>query len=184
MTCNETPDDIDDVLCHRLIVVLPHDISEIFFLLKKTANYLLQVSREPEDIVVITPYSFNWLYHTLRALLTPELLRKVSAIDAGMDLQKMALRLSVSSQEEDCLPIQARREELETGEIMSGLTRNEYDCVLDFLCGRSVKEPLFSKKNSAVATRYNQRNAGLRKLMAQLPDIAADIGQKRIELSQ
>jgi len=175
-------ENIDETSCSRLIIYLPRDISDLFFLLKTTANYLMQ-SKNPEEIIVITPYSFNRLYHTLRSLLSPALLRKVSAIDAAVSLQDIACRLAVASPEEDCLPIQARREEIATGELMVGLTRSEYDCVLDFFCGRSIKEPFYSPKSSAVSTRYSQRNSGLRKLVAQLPDIAADIRQKRVELS-
>lgn len=174
---------VDDVQCERLIVYLPRDPISLFISLKKTAVYLKQ-SQAPSEVIIITPYSFNWLYHTLRPLVSPDLLRKIRAIDASLCLEDILRQLKDSTAGEYCLPIQARREEIATGQSMNGLTRREYDCVLDFFCGRSIQEPLYSQKSSAISTRYSQRNAGLRKLIEQLPSAAPIIRKKRIELNR
>lgn len=172
----------DDVDCERLIVYLPRDPISLLISLKKTAVYLMQ-SQAPSEVIIITPYSFNWLYHTLRPLVSPDLLRKVRAIDASLSLENIVGQLTNITTDEYCLPIQARREEIATGQSLIGLTRREYDCVLDFFCGRSIQEPLYSQKNSAMSTRYSQRNAGLRKLIEQLPSAAPIIRKKRIEFN-
>ena len=150
-----------------LILYLPKDIPEALFLLKQSVILLTNQREEIEEIIIITSYSFNWIYHTLKPLITPETLRKVRTISAKESLQNMIHLLKTPLITGDCLPIQARREEIETGVVIEGLTRNEYDCVLDFFCGRSIKEPFYSSNKTASSTRYNQRNTGLRKLLSQ-----------------
>lgn len=176
-------EEFDGEACERLIVYLSREPASLLIALKKTAVYLMQPNA-PSQVVIITPYSFNWLYHTLRPLVSPELLRKVIAIDAGISVEAIASQLATPVEEEDCLPIQARKEEIMTGKTLTGLTRREYDCVLDFFCGVSLQEPLYSQKSSATATRYSQRNAGLRKLIHQLPSIATTIREKRNALNR
>ena len=175
-------ENFDGEACERLIVYLPRDPASVLLALKKTAVYLRQ-PEAPDEVLIITPYAFNWLYHTLRSQVSPDLIRKVIAIDSAVSLKDIAEQLTTLPLRQDCLPIQARREEIATGDSMVGMTQCEYDCVLDFFCGRSVQEPLYSQKDSAISTRYSQRNAGLRKLKKQLPSTAADIRRKRIELN-
>jgi|GEM_PF-3465371 len=166
--------------CRKLIVYLSRDPTSLLLLLKETATYLMQ-AETPEEVIIITPHSFNWLYYTLKSLVHPEVLCKVRAVDASDSLQDIR-RLVFLSLTDECLSIQARREEIATGEAIIGLTRREYDCVLDFFCGRSIKEPFYSPKNSTVATRYSQRNAGLRKLVKQLPMMATVVRKKRVSV--
>ena len=154
-----------------LILYLPKDVPELLFILKQATILLTQKGTDVKEVIIITPYSFNWLYHTLKPLISPITLRKVRAISAKADVLDIAYQLKNSLIAENCLSIQARKEEIKTGQTVAGLTLNEYNCVLDFFCGRSINEPFYSSKTTATSTRYSQRNSGLYKLSSQMPSI-------------
>lgn len=160
-------------LTDRLIVYLPDDPAPMLNTLNQLVT-LLELNYAPLDVVLLINAPVAWLYRTLlRMGFRRGALSTIRVLNNSVSWAQLH---GVLVENRDCCTLarQALEEEKLTGKGAHGLTRREYDAVVDLFNGRSFSEQQ-QLRGVQTKTLYNQRRAGLRKLITQLPALAKQI---------
>lgn len=158
---------------HRVVVFLPESPVRLLSTLKQAAA-LLEQSATPLPMLFLSRSPPGWLWSTLVHQVADR--RRLSAVRAAASDLPIAclaalLRDAISG-EYPSLQQLADEESRAFGKRPAGLTRPELNAILGLLCGYRASVQA-KRRGISHKTLYNQRNAGLKKMVEHHPQMAA-----------
>ncbi len=157
----------------RIVVFLPDTPGKLLITLQKVAM-LLQQTDIPLPMLLLSQSPTVWLWQTLTNLVTDHhLLSEVRSAPSALPVPSLAGLLEDYILERYPSLKQLVDEEMRIGgEKKGGLTRQELNAILGFLSGDSVNAQA-KHRGISHKTLYNQRTAGLKKMVEHHPQLAA-----------
>lgn len=156
----------------RVVVFLPESPAWLLETLKQAAM-LLERSATPLPMLILSRSPASWLWHTLQhQVVDRHLLSAVKA--AASDLPVPCLGTLLRDSILDGYPSLEELAEEETrivGKRPAGLTKPELTAILGLLCGYSASAQA-KRRGISHKTLYNQRTAGLKKMVEHHPQMA------------
>lgn len=157
----------------RIVVFLPEDPFLLLTTLQQAASLLTQAA-EPLPMLILSRCPDQWLWHTLRHLVTHRgLLTHVRAIASDLPTRCIATLLHGDGwHNAPRLAQRAEKERQIQGIPTAGLSKSELNAIVDLLRGNAPPEqaPL---RGLSQKTLYNQRTSGLKKMAQHYPQLAA-----------
>ncbi|HBU8668194.1 TPA: EAL domain-containing protein [Klebsiella oxytoca] len=157
----------------RLVVFLPESPVRLLSTLKRAAM-LLEQSATPLPMLFLSRSPASWLWSTLLHQVAER--RQLSAVRAAAsDLPVpclAALLRDVIPEGYPSLEQLADEEARALGKRPAGLTRPELNAILGLLCGYRASDQA-KRRGISHKTLYNQRTAGLKKMVEHHPQMAA-----------
>lgn len=162
-----------DADVRRLIVFLPETPARLLTTLQQAAA-ILERSATPLPMLILSRSPASWLWHTLlHQIADRHLLSEVRS--AASDLPVPSLTAVIQDYILQRYPSlkQLADEEIRLGEKSpGGLTQPELNAILGLLSGNSVNAQA-KRRGISHKTLYNQRKAGLKKMVEHHPRLAA-----------
>ncbi|MBA7934654.1 EAL domain-containing protein [Klebsiella sp. RHBSTW-00215] len=158
---------------HRIVVFLPDSPGKLLSTLRQAAD-LLEHSNVPLPMLLLSRSPANWLWHTLlHQVADRRLLSEVRAAASDLPVSCLSALLQDHVLESYPLLEQLSDEEAQVrGKRPGGLTRPELNAILGLFSGYSA---IVQAKRRGIShkTLYNQRTAGLKKMVEHHPQLAA-----------
>ncbi|MEZ7213328.1 EAL domain-containing protein [Klebsiella spallanzanii] len=156
----------------RVIVFLPEAPGRLLMTLQQAAS-LLELSAIPLPMLILSRSPASWLWHTLLHQVNDRgRLSKVQAAASDLPVPCLATLLRDSILEKyPSLEQLAEEETRVAGKRPGGLTRPELNAILGLLCGYSASTQA-KRRGISHKTLYNQRTAGLKKMVEHHPQMA------------
>ncbi|WP_224231922.1 EAL domain-containing protein [Klebsiella grimontii] len=156
----------------RVVVFLPEAPARLLATLKRAAA-LLARSATPLPMLFLSRSPASWLWSTLlHQVADRRLLSAVRAAASDLPVPSLAALLRDAILDGYPSLEQLAEEEMRAfGKRPAGLTRPELDAILGLLCGYSASAQA-KRRGISHKTLYNQRTAGLKKMVEHHPEMA------------
>lgn len=157
----------------RRVIVFLHEAPCRLLITLQQAASLLEQSAMPLPMLILSHSPSSWLWHTLLHQVNDRgRLSKVQAAASDLPVPCLATLLRDSILEKyPSLEQLAEEETRVAGKRPGGLTRPELNAILGLLCGYSASAQA-KRRGISHKTLYNQRTAGLKKMVKHHPQMA------------
>ena len=161
-----------DANIRRIIVFLPETPARLLATLQQAAAFL-ERSATPLPMLILSRSPASWLWHTLlHQVIDRHLLSEVRSAASDLPVPSLtAVLQDYILQRYPSLKQLADEEIRLGGKRPSGLTRPELNAILGLLSGYSVNAQA-KRRGISHKTLYNQRTAGLKKMVEHYPQLA------------
>lgn len=161
-----------DANIRRIIVFLPEAPARLLATLQQAAAFL-ERSATPLPMLILSRSPASWLWHTLlHQVIDRHLLSEVRSAASDLPVPSLTAVLQDYIQQRYPSLKQLADEEIRLGgKRPGGLTRPELNAILGLLSGYSVNAQA-KRRGISHKTLYNQRTAGLKKMVEHYPQLA------------
>lgn len=161
-----------DADIRRIIVFLPETPARLLATLQQAAAFL-EHSATPLPMLILSRSPASWLWHTLlHQVIDHHLLSEVRSAASDLPVPSLtAVLQDYILQRYPSLKQLADEEIRLGGKRPGGLTRPELNAILGLLSGYSVNAQA-KRRGISHKTLYNQRTAGLKKMVEHYPQLA------------
>lgn len=161
-----------DANIRRIIVFLPETPARLLATLQQAAAFL-ERSATPLPMLILSRSPASWLWHTLlHQVIDRHLLSEVRSAASDLPVPSLtAVLQDYILQRYPSLKQLADEEIRLGGKRPGGLTRPELNAILGLLSGYSVNAQA-KRRSISHKTLYNQRTAGLKKMVEHYPQLA------------
>ena len=161
-----------DANIRRIIVFLPETPARLLATLQQAAAFL-ERSATPLPMLILSRSPASWLWHTLlHQVIDRHLLSEVRSAASDLPVPSLtAVLQDYILQRYPSLKQLADEEIRLGGKRPGGLTRPELNAILGLLSGYSVNAQA-KRRGISHKTLYNQRTAGLKKMVEHYPQLA------------
>ncbi|MDS7870136.1 Cyclic di-GMP phosphodiesterase CdpA [Klebsiella pasteurii] len=161
-----------DANIRRIIVFLPETPARLLATLQQAAAFL-ERSATPLPMLILSRSPASWLWHTLlHQVIDRHLLSEVRSAASDLPVPSLTAVLQDYIRQRYPSLKQLADEEIRLGgKRPGGLTRPELNAILGLLSGYSVNAQA-KRRGISHKTLYNQRTAGLKKMVEHYPQLA------------
>lgn len=169
----ETPTIPDKLIARRIVVFIPDDPYWLLFTLRQAAR-LLEQSKRPLSMLILSRYPPAWLWQTLlnQLVINKHLVSSVWWAASDLPCRELGALLQNDLPENLQLRKVSQFETLINRKRPEGLSKSELNVILDWLRGHRIIT-VAKRLGLSDKTLYNLRTSGLRKMVEHHPPLAA-----------